>query len=273
MKKITLTLLALTIAIGAFSQNRKKDERLVEETINKMMKAYTELPRTKAPETFLAFFLPDYKVHRVRMDIDGTFEIKDDDISGVNKLANMFIQTRGMEVDYKITKFNDVHVNGNGAYATFIADFTVRRDDEVTIVGHETSTFYLQRMDSVTWKVRAANVTLVRDNVTKYVCNCHIFKSTTDEETFVATTDVPNGETYSKRLDAFTFDVLPTGTRMIEVGVNKFFWEGDGTVVESPNIPGAQGKRVGKAKTQAEAVTLILKEVLYTTHCSSVKLK
>ena len=60
---------------------------------------------------------------------------------------------------------------------------------------------------------------------------------------------------------------------MIEVGVYKFFWEADGTVVESPNIPGAQGKRVGKAKTQAEAVTQILKEVLYTTHCSSVKLK
>lgn len=278
MKLFTLSSLCLiflgisnSLSAQLDSIPRVKYEKQVKETVNDMLKAYSGIPKTKNIEPFLAFFDKSYTTNRVRINVNSEIEFFNNDILNLEKLLGILKNTPNFEIEYKMGKVFKVWATETTAYIMFEAVFNTRRDNQDYVSGEEMQTYFFKRVNDK-WKVIGAQSIQIRENVNRFTCDCHIYKSTASEDTYMATTEIPEGTVFSKKLNTFTFEKTNSGFRMVDVDGQKYSWDSDGTIrLMVKGMNQEKGEMVGKADKPVEAMMQIIKNSLYPKNCSAVK--
>lgn len=247
----------------------------IEAKVREIQQTYAELPQSKNKEKMLSYFSKDYLIDRVRISLDERVEQSVNTIVDLEKLVNVVTNTPNMKIDYKIDEIMTTYASATVGYCMFKASYDVQRDGKPYVKGREIITYFLQKFNDE-WKVVRAHSMQVRDQITRSSCPCNIYKSQAEDKSYIATTDIPEGDVFAKKLNTFTFETLPNGFKMIDVDGQKFSWGSDGKITVIATGPGQTGaiggKEIGVGKKPVDAMMIILRDYLYPNNCSAIKL-
>ncbi len=246
----------------------------VRTTLYDFVKAYQEIPKTKDVFSPLQFFDKSYETDRIRINIEERVEIKADKYSDLENLFNMLATTPGLELEYRINEILEVYGTENIGYCSFKASYEAKRFGQVYIIGDETATYFFKRIDG-RYKIFRAHFIQVRDRINRAECPCQLYRSQADESAFLAQIEFPTGTAFANKIHTFAFKYI-SGLHVIVVDGFYYHWEGDEKIVVMDNeVLGKRhpdaGQVIGKAKTNVQAIGIILRDHLYRKNCSAIK--
>lgn len=277
MKKILL-LCAIFIAPQLIQAQKefRKYEKEIEATVYAMAKAYEGLSVSKNKDRLLDYFTKDYLVDRVRITLDERVEVQTNNFVDLERLAQLLAETPNMEIHYTVDPIIKTYASPNVGYCIFEATYDFKKDGKPYVSGKETMTYYFQRVDQK-WKVTRAHLVQVRERVNLSNCPCTVLKSSSTEGLYMAQIEVPSDTTFRTVRHNITFLNETNGMRLIDVDGTKYTWEYGGSVTVLPQgyqrAANDGGRVLGPAKKPIDVIRLILKEGLYPSNCSAVKIE
>ncbi|MCS6834176.1 MAG: hypothetical protein NZ521_11425, partial [Flammeovirgaceae bacterium] len=159
-------------------------------------------------------------------------------------------------------------VRGNVASATYLVEYTFKKDGSLWNKGTETVSMAFTKEQNE-WKIVFFNFIGIEDERNRGACLCELFVANTGN--YVAKTVVPAGKSYSTTLNNFEFK-NEDETRLIKIEGKVYEWSKEGDIRLRGGINSRSNTNsevlVSGAKTSEDAVKGIISKVMFKDNCT-----
>jgi ketosteroid isomerase-like protein len=265
-KLLVIILLSLFSFSNAFAQEDEKQK--IKDLVKSFAKAYEGITDANDSETVLKYVSLNLRSTNVAANLMGKVNI---DLANYENFRDYLDKIRGadgLKIDYKVKDIVNVEVRGNVASATYLVEYTFKKDGSVWNKGDETVSMVFVKEENQ-WKIVFFNFIGIEDERNRGACLCELFIASTGN--YVAKTTVPAGKSYSTTLNNFEFKNDADG-RIIKIEGKVYEWTKDNNIRLKGGVTTRDNKTpenlVTDAKTAEDAVKGILSKIIYKDNCT-----
>ncbi|GEM_PF-2537575 len=251
-------------SLSAFAQPTKEG---AEQTVKEFASLYEKLPNAKSNEAILNLVSKNLFSTIINSSVADNFGLirsTYEDFAGYTAhVANQ----NDVSIQYDIAKILKTNFRGKSAVVICDINYQYKKGNVLQRKGTEATTFVLRYMDKG-WKIINFNVVNLEEELNMGPCACEVFTASTGN--YMTKTTVPDGNSYSQKIDEFQINRGQNGLYYISTGSNEYTWmrNGDITKVDKGNN---QETVIGSAVDHLEAVLKIVENDLYKGKCSEFR--
>lgn len=234
--------------------------------------AYSDISEHQSSEKVLAFFTPSLVTEIITINIKGNIQNRYTDYRQFSQYLDGLINTRTLKIRYSVDKILHAFVKGNFGIIVYETSYEILRDGESLIKGTEVNTANLIKSNN-RWRINYYTIYDIAANQQRGSCQCEIFKGADGK--YVTRTSYPSGTRYEVMMDNFTIGFNDKiGGYLIRVRDLFFVWKRTGSIVQlsfAGSQPTEVGEELGVTDDEQEMLLIILRAVLFSDNCISVR--
>lgn len=264
--------LLLVIVLSFFSLNtvsaQEDEKQKIKELIKSFAKAYEGITDANDSDVVLKYVSLSLRSTNVSANLFGRLSIEQGTYETFRDYLEKIRGADGLKIDYKIKDIVNIDVRGNVASATYLVEYTFKKDGSLWNKGNETVSMAFTKENNE-WKIIFFNFIGIEDERNRGACLCELFVANTGN--YVAKTVVPAGKSYSTTLNNFEFK-NEGEMRLIKIEGKVYEWSKEGDI----RLRGGVNSRssadlevlVSGAKTSEDAVKGIISKVMFKDNCT-----
>lgn len=264
--------LLLGILLSLFSLNtisaQEDEKQKIKELIKSFAKAYEGITDANDSDVVLKYVSLNLRSTNVSANLFGKLSIEQGTYETFRDYLDKIRGADGLKIDYKIKDIVNVEVRGNVASATYLVEYTFKKDGSLWNKGTETVSMAFTKEQNE-WKIVFFNFIGIEDERNRGACLCELFVANTGN--YVAKTVVPAGKSYSTTLNNFEFK-NEGETRLIKIEGKVYEWSKEGDIRLRGGINSRSNTDsevlVSGAKTSEDAVKGIISKVMFKDNCT-----
>ncbi len=264
--KIYLAILILSSLVGIFNataQNKGEEENL-KNTAQAFVETYGKFTQNKDKQSVLNFMSEKVTAMLVNTNIQGTVQPFTGDYAGLVEYMDKLLSVDDVMLQYKLTKIARVAIVGEIGTVLYDAEYKIEKDGNYWSKGFET-VYLVFKKEKGNWKIIHYTTLTMEDEKLRGDCYCEFFVSSA--KGYIARTIIPSGKNYDAKLNTFLFNET-----LITVDGKEYEWR-DKKEVHLKGGTTANEGLLGDAKTEEEAIAVVLKQVIYTANCAEIKIR
>jgi ketosteroid isomerase-like protein len=265
MKK-TSVYLAVYLILGislAFAQG-KNEEGNLKNIAQAFIETYGRFTQNKDKQSVLNFMSEKVTAMLVNTNIQGTVQPFTGDYAGLIAYMDKLLSVDDVTLEYKLTKIARVAVVGEIGTVLYDAEYKIEKDGNYWSKGFET-VYLVFKKENNNWKIIHYTTLTMEDEKLRGDCYCEFFISSA--KGYIARTIIPSGKNYDAKLNTFLFN-----ESLITVDSKEYEWRDKKAVYVKGSSTANEGL-LGDAKTEEEAIAVILKQAIYTANCAEIKIR
>ncbi|NMM48204.1 hypothetical protein [Marinigracilibium pacificum] len=113
---------------GYNEANLSADEKYIIQLVKNMHQGYSELNKTKDPNSVLKYFTPRHSTNEVTINVQNLPSVKKHDTNNFKDHLQFLAEIEGLKIKMGTPYFKNIYVQGNIFNAYYVADLLVEKD-------------------------------------------------------------------------------------------------------------------------------------------------
>ncbi|MCS7020144.1 MAG: hypothetical protein RMJ87_14100 [Cytophagales bacterium] len=249
------------------------DSKACIQLLKDFARAYSEITLHRDKSKVLAFFTPNLATEITNLTIKGEVQNRYSDYRQFAQYLERLSNIPSLQIKYTIEQILHTLVKNNFGVVVYEVAYEILRDGETLIKGKEVNTANMVKSNN-RWLISYYTIYDIATEQQRGSCQCEIFKG--EGNKYLTQTNYPSGTQYETATDNFMVGEYDAtiGGRLITVRNLRFVWKKNGSIVQLVAQKGQwqeDSKELGITDEEQEALLIILRTVLFTDNCLSVR--